>query len=68
MPAVELETVDSETTNLIVAFFATAPDHSTSKSASVSSFLDVMPGSGPLRMTCGSFAGNPNIFLKSRTS
>jgi hypothetical protein len=42
--------VDFDTTNLIVAFRATAPDHSTSRSASVSSPELKTPGSVPLTM------------------
>ena len=38
--------VDFEITNLIVAFFATAPDHSTSRSASTSSSLLHVAGIG----------------------
>ena len=63
-----LEFVDFETTNLMVAFLATAPDHSTSRSASVSSFEFQIPGSAPLTMTCGSFAGNPKKVRNWRTS
>src|SRR3954470_1492685 len=40
--------VDLEITNLIVAFFATAPDHSTSRSASSSSLPFKSPGAFPL--------------------
>jgi hypothetical protein len=42
--------VDFETTNLIAAFLATAPDYSTSRSASVSSPELKIPGSAPLTM------------------
>src|SRR4029077_6037988 len=63
-----LELVDFETTNLIVAFLATAPDHSTSRSASVSSPELKIPGSAPLTMICGSLAGRPNILRNWRTS
>src|SRR5579862_7383072 len=60
--------VDLETTNLIVAFRAIAPDHSTSRSASVSSFSSNMPGSGPLRITCGLLAGKPKDERNCMTS
>jgi hypothetical protein len=63
-----LEFVDFDTTNLMVAFFAIAPDHSTSRSASVSSPELKIPGSLPLRMICGSFTGRPKNVLNWRTS
>src|SRR5215470_4591912 len=58
---------DSDTTSFIVAPGATAPDHSTSRSASPSS-PETNPGSAPFKIITGSFAGNPNIVRKSRTS
>ena len=60
--------VDSETTRLIFAFLATAPDHSTSISASASSYALGIPGSVPSRVTCGSLGGRPKRLRKSRTS
>ncbi len=63
-----LEFVDFDTTNLMVALLATAPDHSTSRSASVSSFALQMPGSVPLTMIWGSLAGRPKNVLNWRTS
>ena len=56
-PSVEL--VLLETTNLTVAPLATAPDHSTSKSASVSSPALMMPGSVPFNTIVGLFTGSP---------
>src|SRR5271156_6222484 len=47
--------VDFETTKSMVAFLATAPDHSVSKTASVSSL--VRPGLAPLTMILGGFKG-----------
>ncbi len=49
MPAVEA--VEDEVTNFICAPLATAPDHSTSRSASVSSSVLVIPGSSPFTIT-----------------
>ena len=57
-----------ETTNLIFAPFATAPDHSTSRSASPSSSSLTMPGSVPLTMTSGLASGNPYMDRKVATS
>ena len=51
--------VDLVTTNLIVAFFATAPDHSRSSSASPSSPESTTPGAVPLWTVTGSLAGRP---------
>src|SRR5215470_14447759 len=56
---------DSETTSLIVAPGATAPDHSTSRSASPSS-PETKPGSAPFKTTCTLFAekfkSSPNMW------
>ncbi len=62
--------VDAETTKSTVAPGATAPDHSTSRSASPSSPIEVIPGSSPFKMTFDEvkFAGNPNICRKACTS
>src|SRR6267378_8461536 len=50
--------VSSDTTKSTFAPGATAPDHSTSKSASPSSFP--IPGSGPFNTTVGGLAVSPN--------
>src|SRR5947209_6422584 len=63
-----VEVVEAETTNSMVAFFATAPDHSTSRSASVSSFPPRSPGSVPFTRTTGSFTGRPKKLRKNCTS
>src|ERR1019366_9957853 len=56
-PSVEL--VDAESTNWMEAFLATAPDHSTSNSASVCSLEETMPGFGPFSTIVGVLAGSP---------
>src|SRR5512147_2756544 len=56
-PSVEF--VEAEVTNRIVAFFATAPAHSTSRSASPSSPAPRSPGSGPLTTIWGGLLGSP---------
>ena len=56
--------VDLEITNLMLAFRATAPAHSTSRSASPSSPAPRSPGSMPLTMNCGVLAGRPNWLRK----
>src|ERR1035437_3230888 len=58
----------AETTNLMAAPLATPPDHSTSRSASISSPLLTMPGSLPLRITCGLLMGRPKVERKVATS
>src|SRR5277367_1596544 len=58
--------VDSAITKSMVAFGATAPDHSTSRSPSVSS--ELKPGSGPSRITLGKLAASPNKLRKVATS
>jgi len=63
----EVASVGWAITRLIVAPLATAPDHSTSRSASVSA-LDTSPGSGPSMMTLGTIGGRPKRFRKSATS
>src|SRR5271170_5984061 len=55
-------------TNLIVAPLATAPDHSTSRVFSVWSPALGVPGSAPLTMTVGAFAGRPKAERKVATS
>src|SRR5947209_7724539 len=60
--------MEAETTNLMVAFLATAPDHSTSRSASVSSFPPRSPGSAPFTIITGSLAGRPKKVRKYCTS
>ena len=62
MPSVAA--VDLAMTNLTVAFFATAPDHSTSRSASPSWFAPRSPGSAPFTVTCTVLAGNPILLRK----
>src|SRR4030081_2431110 len=56
------------TMNLMVAPFATAPLHCTSRSASISSPELMMPGSAPLRITWGGLAGRPNVERKLAAS
>src|SRR5664279_691520 len=58
----------AETTNLMVAPLATPPDHCTSRSASISSPEPIIPGSLPLRITCGLLAGRPKVERKVATS
>ncbi len=58
----------AETTNLMAAPLATAPDHSTSRSASISSPELTIPGSRPLSITCGLLEGRPNVERKVVTS
>src|SRR5580658_7185983 len=60
--------VDADSTNWMGALMATAPDHSTSSSASVCSLEETMPGLGPLRTTVGLLAGSPNVLRKFVTS
>ena len=55
-------------TKSMVAFFAIAPDHSTSRSASVSSVPPRSPGSAPLWIKTGSLAGRPKKLRKNWTS
>src|ERR1041385_9518134 len=57
-----------DTTKSIVALLATAPDHSTSRSASPSSSGLTMPGSVPFRMMFGGLGGRPFIERKVATS
>src|ERR1039458_9132172 len=65
-PSVEL--VDAESTNWMEAFLATAPDHSTSNSASVCSLEETMPGFCPFRTIVGVLAGSPKVERKFDTS
>src|SRR5271170_3003163 len=55
-------------TNLIVAPLATAPDHSTSSVFSTLSSAEGIPGSVPLTMMVGAFAGRPKDERKVATS
>src|ERR1700736_402691 len=67
----KLALVEAETTRSIVAFLATAPDHSTSIIASHSSPLFAhgsTPGFAPLTVTTGGFDGRPKRVRKSFTS
>src|SRR6202035_843198 len=65
----KVDAVETEVTSRTVAPGATAPDHSTSNSASTSGGLKYRtPGSTPLMSKIGSFAGNWNIWRKVRTS
>ena len=57
----------AEVTNTMLAPLATAPAHSTSRSASVSS-PGITPGSLPLTRIVGLFAGRPNVARKPETS
>jgi hypothetical protein len=54
-----VEPVVLDTTSLMSAPGATAPDHSTSRFASPSSPDPALPGSGPLTTTVGGCAGSP---------
>src|SRR5579863_563223 len=65
MPSVD---VDCEVTNLMVAFLAMAPAHSTSMADSSSSSHQGNPGSGPLMIICGSLGGRPALLRNVRTS
>src|ERR1700674_1041828 len=61
MPSLAFDVGVSVTTSLIVALGATAPDHSTSRSASVSSPVETIPGAGPFSTTVGSIGVQTNI-------
>src|ERR1700694_634679 len=63
-----VDPVEADATYLMAAFFATAPDHSTSNSASISSSRVVKPGSVPLTITVGSFGGRPKLLRNACTS
>src|ERR1035438_7676260 len=58
----------AETTNLMAAPLATPPDHSTSRSASISSPALTIPGSLPLRITCVLSPGRPKVERNVATS
>src|SRR5271166_4000226 len=62
--------VDADSTYLIVAPGATAPDHCVSRSASPSSSVEVSPGSSPLytMLFASNVAGNPNTLRNCCTS
>ena len=60
--------VDADSTNWMEAFLATAPDHSTSNSASVCSSEETIPGLDPFRTTVGAFTGSPKVERKLLTS
>src|SRR3954469_12104715 len=60
--------VDRETTTLIVAFGATAPDQDASSTTSSSSPPPRSPGSMPFTTIWGVFAGKPNKLRKLLTS
>ena len=64
----EVALVDLVITTLIVAFGATAPLHSTSRSASLSSEELMIPGSVPLMMNWGSLDGRLKRLRKYCTS
>ena len=61
------DAVLADTTNSMVAPFATAPAHSTSRSASVSA-PETSPGFMPFTMICGLSTGRPNVARKPATS
>src|ERR1700733_12186574 len=59
---------DFDVTNFTVAFLAIAPAHSTSSDDSTQSFEPTPPGSAPLVIIVGLFAGSPALVRNVCTS